>query len=653
MNFKLRDYQQQAFDKILTIYKNNPKDMRAVYQAPTGSGKTLTSLMIGIAHAKAQGYKHLLWVAHQKYLSEQPMDRAFDALGIQMTSDPNIGLIDDVYIHCITWQSARNKIDNTKYDMLIVDEVHQGSANQKTDHKTFQKLLQNKHFQSQLYVSATPWKLDKELFKGLMNKDGTFKSSRIVITQLQTLKDLGFICDVVFKSVQTEDTIKLKRIEDEKTEEVKGNTEVLADEIINKAVDVKDPMNVKILKTSVANSVLAAYFHEEATSIESIPPTLVFASSVDAEGDATSATNLQSNLRKRFLKRFGKVPDGFVQIAHSRLEDNDFEAAELLAKFQRDEFRVLIVCGMAKEGYDYPELEVVLDFRPSYDNMRQFMQKTGRLLRIAEGKSLGRYYIPDTVSLYIDQKGVKKDINAEVIEQFKEAALSVDAPFDDAIAAQTKNVLNLVGDMKTIEDPDGSPIMSGSIETKQIFEESEEKVDEESSLNFPKEPSKKVVTIVTAAYVVSNAFASQTNINAFMLFDGIQTKTGSYDTEGKKQTLINDWFKSGKKPSQLSKDPVEKRLCRSMTNYLRKSGSCFDPDFKALHDQYFPENSMTKKQILINDWFKSGKKPSRHSKDPVEKRLRTLMANYLSKSTHCFDPEFKALHDQYFPKKVK
>jgi superfamily II DNA or RNA helicase len=44
MKFVMREYQKEAFEKIMDVYEKNPKDMRAVYQAPTGSGKTLSSI---------------------------------------------------------------------------------------------------------------------------------------------------------------------------------------------------------------------------------------------------------------------------------------------------------------------------------------------------------------------------------------------------------------------------------------------------------------------------------------------------------------------------------------------------------------------------------------------------------------------------------
>ena len=534
MTFKLRDYQQKAFDEILSIYKNKPNDMRVLYHAPTGSGKTLTSLFAGITHAKANGYKHILWVAHQKHLSEQPMTTAFGALGIAPTSDPNIGIIDDIAVHCITWQAAKKKIDKFKYDMLIVDEVHQGSSNE-TEHKTFKKLLKAYNYKAQLYVSATPTGLDKKLFKGMMDKLGRFKASYKVTTPYSVLKDKGYLCNVLFKSVQTEDTIKLKRLADGVIEAHEGSLLDLTDDLIQKEVNIKDPINVAKLKESVANSMLAVYFSEEVKSVETTPPTLIFANSIDDAGDATSAVNLQTNLRRRFAKKFGKVDKNFVQIAHSRNDQSDFTSSELLTQFKDNVFRILIVVGMAKEGYDYPALEVILDFRPSYNNTKLFIQKTGRLLRPSAKKTYGRHYIPDTVSLYIDQEGVKKDLNTEVIGRIKQATSDAGVSSDDEGLEQIVNLTRTTAQL-AVENGIENPQLSNSFDVEQIVEESQE---DEQDLNLPKLPTKKkAVTIVTSPYIIDTAYAGKCNFVSEHLFSSIETKVGSPDPDGNKAQLI-------------------------------------------------------------------------------------------------------------------
>ena len=639
MTFKLRDYQQKAFDEILSIYKNKPNDMRVLYHAPTGSGKTLTSLFAGITHAKANGYKHILWVAHQKHLSEQPMTTAFGALGIAPTSDPNIGIIDDIAVHCITWQAAKKKIDKFKYDMLIVDEVHQGSSNE-TEHKTFKKLLKAYNYKAQLYVSATPTGLDKKLFKGMMDKLGRFKASYKVTTPYSVLKDKGYLCNVLFKSVQTEDTIKLKRLADGVIEAHEGSLLDLTDDLIQKEVNIKDPINVAKLKESVANSMLAVYFSEEVKSVETTPPTLIFANSIDDAGDATSAVNLQTNLRRRFAKKFGRVDKNFVQIAHSRNDRSDFTSSELLTQFKDNVFRILIVVGMAKEGYDYPALEVILDFRPSYNNTKLFIQKTGRLLRPSAKKTYGRHYIPDTVSLYIDQEGVKKDLNTEVIGRIKQATSDAGVSSDDEGLEQIVNLTRTTAQL-AVENGIENPQLSNSFDVEQIVEESQE---DEQDLNLPKLPTKKkAVTIVTSPYIIDTAYAGKCNFVSEHLFSSIETKVGSPDPDGNKAQLIALARSGAARPAKR-----KHKLGVALMSYTSPSSYCYDEEFtkliKQLAPHWFLDTAALNKQELIA-LARSGTARPNQKKD----KLGSALTTYTSPSHGCYDEEFTKLIKQLAP----
>ena len=102
----------------------------------------------------------------------------------------------------------------------------------------------------------------------------------------------------------------------------------------------------------------------------------------------------------------------------------------------------------------------------------------------------------------------------------------------------------------------------------------------------------------------------------------------------------------GRKPSQCSKDPIEKKLGQALVRYTSKGGNCYDPEFVELMNKLFPvidTVKINKEKILVFVEDNKGKRPNQNSKDIVEKKLGQVLNRYTSKgngSNKSYDPEF-------------
>ena len=116
------------------------------------------------------------------------------------------------------------------------------------------------------------------------------------------------------------------------------------------------------------------------------------------------------------------------------------------------------------------------------------------------------------------------------------------------------------------------------------------------------------------------------------------------DTAPIKKEEIKDFFyKHGRLPSSLAKDPAEKKLGVALGNYCRKSKSTHDPVFNewARSNGYGLDTKSIKKQGIKDFFYKNSRFPSQHAKDPAEKKLGVALQNYCNKSSNTHDPAFE------------
>lgn len=545
---KLYPKQQNLIETLSSLYKKHDKDQRLFLEMPTGSGKTLTALFSSLKELSGENAT-IAWAVHQKQLVQQAYEELCEIIGVtpqQGLHKPSVKY-QNLTFTFMTWQAMR--ATSTRYDLLIVDECHRGSSqpgtymegkNAVSEHTSFKKILKlsDKH----LYVSATPWNLDQDVFPGLLTPKGKPKDDRVALYTMQAARLDGALAQLQFKSIRTADTVKLQKLYHESSPEEIIDFEdedafEAAQILAEKKVDPKDDRTIKALEQSTLESVLEVFFREEGKN-GVIPPTIVFCRT---RANGTSGPLTQSNvcksIKKAALKHFTNPILGrkFVDYVNSS-DDSSTEAQDKLKKFQEGKINILCVVSMAQEGFNYKALECAIDFSPSFTNARLAVQKMGRILRLhkdAAGnvvKDQGRYYYPDTIEKYIKLNSVKKEPGA-----------GLDACVQEVLGAQYEHMSQEQLDhakydlmrqtqfMHATGDKELAPVMSSEeIELSHTMVSGQEQGLE----NPLGDGFKGKTTVTTAEYFVSHAESKIARIMSTKeLFAGLVTVQGSVDPE--------------------------------------------------------------------------------------------------------------------------
>jgi superfamily II DNA/RNA helicase len=227
-------------------------------------------------------------------------------------------------------------------------------------------------------------------------------------------------------------------------------------------IDIKNVKSREALSKSMRESMLEVFCQKEIRNGK-IPQTMIFSKSkADATGMLT-ADNIRKEVIK-IMKLVGKtleikLPTGksLVRVVTSVEGDSDVDFED----FRNCKFPILIVVGMAKEGFDAPKTEVAIDFNFNVKNLRDMEQKIGRLLRISEGKYVARYYYPDIFENYLKVNNRKMQSNSEgkkdienAIESMNEGAVSNEVLEAVESAVRTQALALDVGAMEEGERDD-------------------------------------------------------------------------------------------------------------------------------------------------------------------------------------------------------
>jgi len=125
----------------------------------------------------------------------------------------------------------------------------------------------------------------------------------------------------------------------------------------------------------------------------------------------------------------------------------------------------------------------------------------------------------------------------------------------------------------------------------------------------------------------------------------------------KKKQLLKLARSGEKRPSNMAKDPEERRLGRALCNYTVMSQGIYDPVFdkkiRELRPDWFENTTIKKKEKLLKLAKSGGKKPSNMAKDPEERRLGNALINYISKNRRnardpAFDRKIRKLRPDWF-----
>ncbi len=339
---ELRPHQAEALAALEGLRRDG--NTIALVTHAQGAGKTVTAIM----DARRLGSR-TLFVAHTKDLVKQA-HKKFGELWPEETAGLFLDDVRDTEEHNIvgTVQSLSKHLSEFKPDAfayLIIDEAHHATA------ESYQQLLRYFHPRFALGLTATPDRADGqsalEVFRNAAHR-----------LSLREAVELGEL--VPIRCVRVETSIDLTRV---RFNQVQYNRRDLEETIL---VPSRDRLIVDTYRSHVPRR-----------------KAVVFCVNV-RHGDALANHFRSHDIPARSVS--GRMPTR--------------ERTEYLEQFARGQLRVLCACDLLNEGWDCPDIEVLLMARPTLSKVI-YLQQLGRGTRKAPGKeSLIVFDFVDNASKY-------------------------------------------------------------------------------------------------------------------------------------------------------------------------------------------------------------------------------------------------------------
>lgn len=375
-----RAYQVEAME----AFKNN--DWKGILEMATGTGKTITSLLIARDFKEQYGRVFLVILVPFVHLVDQ-WEQSCNTLGFeqvlsctgsrsnwedtlsQKVRDFNIG-ISTVEVLITTYRSACSKTFNDKVSeirgraFLIADECHYFGIPGLRDHQLHK-------VQARLGLSATPdrwWdeKGTKELREYFSDTVYEYDMEKAIANNVLT---------------EYEYTPYVVDLDPDENEKYSKLTKRLIYLLQNKG-DKDEIKRINLARSTVVskarNKKLLLYKLFDAQNIQKVSHTLVYC----AKGEVEEITKELANKGLRVHRFDSKI---------------DMKTRKtVLEAFARGHIQVLVAIKCLDEGVDVPSTKTAY-FLASTSNPREFVQRRGRILRQSKGKSIA--YIHDFIVL--------------------------------------------------------------------------------------------------------------------------------------------------------------------------------------------------------------------------------------------------------------
>ncbi|WP_099157062.1 DEAD/DEAH box helicase family protein [Virgibacillus ndiopensis] len=373
---KPRPYQEEA---IMAVKNNN---WHGILEMATGTGKTITSLLISKAFLKERGriflvilvpFTHLVeqWIENCEMMGFEHITKCFGSKKSwtnQLQTDVrdfNLGVIDQ-HVAITTYRSAASVEFNDliskirRESFLIADECHYFGV---------KSLRKNKlgNMEAKVGLSATPQRWWDDAGTEYIE---SFFGPAVYEYDMKTAIQNGALTEYSYHPIHAEfNDDELHRYE----QLTKRLIHLYGDEKANKdeISEVNRKRSLIISKAENKKELLFSIFEEKER--ENVSHALVYC----APGEIEIITKNFADLGYR-VHRF----DSEVQLD---------ERMKILEAFDRGTIQILVAIKCLDEGVDVPSTKEAY-FLASTSNPREFVQRRGRILRSHPNKNIARIY---------------------------------------------------------------------------------------------------------------------------------------------------------------------------------------------------------------------------------------------------------------------
>lgn len=323
---QLRPYQTDDLERIRAEFKAGHRSV--LYQAPTGSGKTV--LFSWLANEVQSKKKRVVIVVHREELLDQVSNTLKD-FGVShafIAADRYSENRRPVTVASV-WSLAKRFRDYPEPDLVVIDEAHHAAAG------SWKKIREAWPNAYRLGVTATPERLDGA---GLSDSF----ASLITGPRVDSLIRQGYLSRFRIYAPKIETITVATRGGDY----------------------AKEALASFMSKPSLVGDAVVHY-----KALSHGRRAVAFCVSLD-HAEAVSASFVRAGFRSTRI-------DGEMQRAERR---------EIVDRFKRGEIDVLTSCEIISEGFDLPAIECAILLRPTM-SLGLHLQQVGRALRPHPGKT--------------------------------------------------------------------------------------------------------------------------------------------------------------------------------------------------------------------------------------------------------------------------
>lgn len=333
MTLKLREHQIEAIQALRQSLARGKR--RPMLAAATSFGKTIVAG--AMCESAVQRGKRALFVMDRVKLTDQTIEK-FDQMGLEF------GVIQgqheryniDAPIQIASVQTLARRRWKPEFDFAIVDEAH-------TMYKSLTDLMEAYNKIPFIGLSATPYS------KGL----GDVYDDLIVPITQRELLDKQWLCPVKYYGGRSVDTSKIK------SRAIKTGGSDFDPKAVASAAEGDEKLNGDIVKNWIKHGENAQ--------------TIAFCPSIDQS--------------KWLVEEFQRVG---VPAAHIDGYMDQEVRNQLYAAHDAGEFKILSCSQLLNTGYDAPTVRCLIDCYPT-KSIIAYVQRVGRIMRIAEGKEYAIY----------------------------------------------------------------------------------------------------------------------------------------------------------------------------------------------------------------------------------------------------------------------